>query len=174
MDLARLTELLAYDPFTGLLTWKVNRRGYRGIKASDIAGTTHHSSKTDRYLSIRVMVDQKWYEAHRIAWALHSGSDIPDGMHIDHINGDATDNRLANLRLASHKQNMENTKLHGRNTSGYRGVSWDSARQQWLATITHNRKQKHIGRFETKQQAVAAVMTARANLYTHYTGRELK
>ena len=174
MNLARLTELLNYNPETGILTWKVSRRGYRGIKAGDVAGTVHPSLARPGYKSIRLMVDQKWHEANRVAWVLHFRSKIPDGMYIDHINGDATDNRAANLRLASHKQNMENMKLSARNSSGYRGVSWDSSRSRWVATISHNGKQKNLGRFETKEKAVAAVITARSNLYTHYTGREIQ
>jgi hypothetical protein len=172
MDLKRLNELLNYNEQTGVFTWNVNRRGYRGIKAGDVAGTVHAASKTSDYKSIRIMVDQQWYEAHRLAWAMHTGSFIPDGMHIDHINGDATDNRIANLRLASHKQNMENVKLHKNNKSGHRGVWWDESRQLWLASMSHEGKQKNLGRYPTKEQAAAAVINARSMLYTHYTGRE--
>lgn len=172
MDLKRLNELLSYDAETGVFTWKVNRRGYRGIKAGDVAGTVHQSSRTREYKSIRIMIDQKWHEAHRLAWMIHTGSHIPDGMHIDHINGDATNNKIANLRLASHKQNMENMKLNKNNKSGHRGVWWDESRQSWLAIFCHEGKQKNLGRYSTKEQAAAALINARSMLYTHYTGRE--
>ena len=174
MDLARLSELLRYDPRTGTLTWKVSRRGYRGIKAGDAAGTVHSSSAKSSYKSLRIMIDQRWYEAHRVAWVLHFGSEIPEGLQIDHINGDATDNRIANLRLASRKQNMENAKLHAHNSSGYRGVSWDASRNRWMATVSNNGKKKNLGRFATKEEAIATAITARSNLYTHYTGREIQ
>ncbi len=172
MNLTRLNELLLYDAETGIFTWKVNRRGYRGIKAGDVAGTIHPCSKKSGYKSVRIMVDQKWHEAHRLAWVMQTGSPIPEGMHIDHINGDATDNRIANLRLASHKQNMENQKLHKANKSGHRGVWWDESRQAWLASMSHEGKQKNLGRYPTKEQAAAVVINARSMLYTHYTGRE--
>ena len=33
---------------------------------------------------------------------------IPEGLEIDHINGDNRDNRLANLRVCTHKENCNN------------------------------------------------------------------
>jgi hypothetical protein len=174
MDLARLTELLKYDAETGVITWRVNRRGYRGIRAGDIAGTVHPSSRDPTYKSIRLMVDQKWHEAHRVAWALFHMQVPPEDMLIDHLSGDATDNRMVNLRLASRKQNMENQKLHRKNKSGYRGVSWSPTKNRWIAMMGNGGKQKNLGLFVKKEDAVAALLTARSILYTHYTGRDLK
>ena len=44
---------------------------------------------------------------HRVIWYYFNG-EIPEGMQIDHINGDKTDNRLENLRLVTPKENLNN------------------------------------------------------------------
>ena len=41
--------------------------------------------------------------AHRAAWAIHFG-EWPKGE-IDHINGDASDNRIINLRVVNRTEN---------------------------------------------------------------------
>lgn len=69
----------------------------------------------------------KWriYSVHRIIWQMFHG-DIPEGMVIDHINGDPWDNRITNLRLVTQKQNVQNAKKSKRNTSGATGIRWTS------------------------------------------------
>lgn len=60
----------------------------------------------------------------------------PEGIEVDHENGDGLDNRRSNLRLATKSQNQQNQPLlHGANTSGYRGVSKHSLCTKWRAEI---------------------------------------
>lgn len=80
----------------------------------------------------------------------------PSGLVIDHINGDGLDNRKENLRAVRHQQNIHNTKPPKNNSSGYKGVSFDKTRNKWQAKITFNRKQLHLGRFDTIEEAVEA------------------
>jgi len=65
---------------------------------------------------------RKTYAAHRVAWFLHHGA-WPMGE-IDHINGNAQDNRIANLRDVTHKENTRNMKRRSDNTSGITGISY--------------------------------------------------
>lgn len=79
--------------------------------------------------------------------------DPPPGMQVDHRNGDGLDNRRANLRLATASQNRGNMRLPPRNTSGYKGVSWDKARAKWVARISANGRYRCLGRFDDPWEA---------------------
>lgn len=78
------------------------------------------------------------------------------GMVIDHINGNPSDCRKANLRISSQKQNSYNTRLSKNNRTGYKGVSWDKCRKKYAACICINGETKHLGRYATKEEAADA------------------
>lgn len=44
--------------------------------------------------------------AHRLIWEGVHGP-IPPGLEVNHINGDKADNRIANLELVTHQQNVQ-------------------------------------------------------------------
>lgn len=155
---SELKEVLSYDEMTGQFVW-IKSTSDR-IKVGDEAGAI----RPDGYRSIQV--NGKRTMAHRWAW-LYVFGNFPD-CEIDHINGNRSDNRLVNLRLATSKQNKENTRLKINNTSGHRGVSWDASREKWLAHVVHNRKFHNIGRFDDIDDAVKAVKEARNQLFTHH------
>jgi len=77
----------------------------------------------------------------------------PDGMCIDHIDGDALNNQKSNLRVCSHSQNAANIYGKSRSKSGFFGVYWHKGRGKWRASITHDYKQIHIGYFITAERA---------------------
>lgn len=91
---------------------------------------------------------------HRVAWFLHYG-EWPDRQ-VDHINGDRADNRIVNLRLATHSENQQNRRRPSNNTSGHKGVSWIKRYQKWQATIRVGRRNINLGRFDTKEAAANA------------------
>lgn len=99
-------------------------------------------------------VDKTRVMAHRLAWFYTYGR-WPT-QDIDHINEVKNDNRFCNLREATRAQNMQNVRKHKHNTSGLKGVCWHSQRKRWRAFIFLDRKQKHLGLFDTKEDAYAA------------------
>jgi hypothetical protein len=91
------------------------------------------------------------------------------GAHVDHINGDKLDNRRVNLRVVSPQLNQVNRKrLNKNNLSGIRGVAFVpqlSPNKPWRAQITVNRKNYHLGLFETAEEAKVARRQAELNYY---------
>lgn len=68
-----------------------------------VKGTT----RTDGYHQTRLQVynNGKSILTHRLVWLTFVG-EIEEGMVINHINGDKSDNRLENLEKVSHQENM--------------------------------------------------------------------
>jgi uncharacterized membrane protein YcgQ (UPF0703/DUF1980 family) len=132
----RLKELLHYNPDTGIFTWKVNKPR---VLMGSIAGTI-----CNKYLTIKI--DQVRYYSHRLAWLYMTGS-FPDKT-IDHINRSEGDNRFSNLRIASYSENSINKEIKKTNTSGYKGVSWDKNKNQWLVRCMANGKRIFLGYFD--------------------------
>lgn len=72
---------------------------------------------------------------------------------IDHINQIKTDNRVENLRWSSRSNNLRNRKKREGATSTYRGVCFNKPANKWNAYISINGKRKHLGYFETEEEA---------------------
>lgn len=105
--------------------------------------------------------------AHRVVYLLATGSD-PKEMNIDHINGDGTDNRIENLRLATPAQNSWNRGLNKNNTSGIKGVRFYKATGRWHATIWVKWDSIHLGYFATQEEAAAAYARAAEQLHGEF------
>lgn len=63
------------------------------------------TSRGYRKTTIEACGHKRWVQVHRVVWEAHNGP-IPSGCEIDHINGVKDDNRISNLRLVSHAENM--------------------------------------------------------------------
>ena len=113
-----------------------------------------------------VSVDGKEQLLHRALWEAANGT-IPEGMQIDHINGNTLDNRLENLRVVTHQENARNQKRRNDNTSGVTGVSWNKKKQKWEARITDNGKLVFLGLHDDWFEAVCARKSAEKRLGYH-------
>lgn len=86
------------------------------------------------------------------------------GLQVDHANGDGLDNRRANLRHATHRQNTLNRRPVIRRDasrgSRFKGVSRDPSENRttpWRARITvAPGRQVLLGRFQTEEGAARA------------------
>ena len=147
MNADSLRAILNYDPDTGVFTWLADKgRAYAG----DIAG----SQRRDRYVIIGL--NGKPYRAHRLAWMYVYG-EFP--QEIDHINGDPSDNRLINLRLATRAQNVANTKKKKNSGNLLKGVT-PARNSCYRAQIRVQGKNTYLGTFATEQDAHVAYCKA--------------
>jgi len=94
--------------------------------------------------------------------------DAPPGLQVDHIDGDPTNNRRSNLRLCTHAENGKNQRRPSTNSSGFKGVSWHKRDKRWYARIMINRKNKHLGCFDTPEDAKAAYDVAAERLFGEF------
>jgi hypothetical protein len=94
----------------------------------------------------------------------------PDGIEVDHRNHNTLDNRKSELRLATHKQNIWNSRPGRRNTSGFKGVSYikSNLTSPWLAQIQYNGRKIYLGFFKTAEEANVAYIKTAVRLHGEY------
>jgi len=148
-----LKEVLDYDPETGIFIWKKNV----SIKSmvGKIAGYTSVSGR------VKISIKNNLYFAHRLAWFYYYGYMPENG--IDHINRDASDNRITNLREASKACNMHNSKIAKNNISGIKGIDIVKYKTKkgtttikYQARIVIAKKYYYLGYFNTMYEAAKA------------------
>lgn len=115
------------------------------------------------YYTVRVEGTQHFL--HKIVYEMHCG-EVDTG--VDHRDGDKTNNRIENLRPATKSQNEANTARRSTNTSGYKGVYWLKNAGKWRAKIDFNKKQIHIGLFDSKHEAAIAYNRKAIELFGEY------
>lgn len=130
-----------YCPNTGILT---HRRLNRAIGWENACG--HLVGKINRSSQL----------VHRAIWVYMTGT-LPI-EHIDHANGNPSDNRWINLREATNGENRANSKTNKNNKSGFKGVSAIGSR--WKASVRINNKRIYLGCFSTPEEAHAAYCEA--------------
>ncbi len=146
-----LKTLLHYDPETGIFTRLVTTSG-RATKGT-IAGHKHGGG----YLRFCVLAQS--YLSHRLAWFYMYG-EWPE--FIDHINRRKTDNRITNLREATHAQNMANSrnKPRPKHPDLPRGVHHNCTNTRYFASISKDGKSVYIGAYDTPEEAELAYLQA--------------
>lgn len=152
-----LKRLVDYDPNTGLFVWRKrpqsmfanqNAFGSWNTRFADkpafwkVDGSGYHVSK----------LFGREYKAHRVALCIVNGSWPPD--EVDHINKDRTDNRLCNLREATHAENMRN-RTGGHGKFGLKGVRFKHGKFAAVGTDSKG-KRKWLGTFNCPTSAAIA------------------
>lgn len=149
-------DLLDYDPDLGVFRWRFSRRG---ASAGKVAG----NRMSNGYIMIETCGSR--YLAHRLAWFFVTG-EWPSG-HLDHIDGDPSNNRISNLRIASASQNAANKRRSRNNTSGFKGVHLDGS-GRWRAAIKVDGKRTYLGSYDSPEDAHRAYVEAAERLFGEY------
>lgn len=145
----KLLEWLSYNSETGVFLWRKQPR-QRAMPL--IAG------KIDEYGYRKIGVQQKTYRAHRLAWFYVYRVWPTAGL--DHIDGDRSNNRISNLRVADHSSNQANSKRRVNNQTGFKGVHFHKLSGLYMARLMYRRKQIYLGYYKTPEEAHAAYLAA--------------
>ncbi|MFC0819731.1 HNH endonuclease signature motif containing protein [Moraxella marmotae] len=143
-----LHEYLDYNPNTGHLIWK------KKLCSKVVVGRRAGTKVKNRDNRIIKIFGQVFIE-HRLIWLYVYGYYPKPHEHIDHINHDEQDNRIANLRLVSQRENNMNQSKRSDNVTGVTGV-WISTRngaKRYIAEISANGK-RIAKSFYTLQEAI--------------------
>lgn len=153
--------LLDYDPATGVFIWKLrlDSRRWNTRWAGKSAGSFVCNKQR-----LCIPIGKIRFVAARLAW-LHARNElVPD--EIDHIDGDPLNNRLANLRAASHSQNLANSTLRKDSSLGIKGIT--RHRKKYVAQIQHNGIRVRIGNFNTIEEAAKAYRKLAIRLFGEF------
>jgi HNH endonuclease len=139
----RLLSVLSYSVDDGLFRWR-----QKLSRASIVGGV---AGCANSYGHIRIVVDGRFYMAHRLAWFYVYG--VWPLVILDHINRLRSDNRISNLREANYKQNQWNINMRPSNRSGFTGVYWESSKNLWRAACMTNGVKRYLGYFRSAEEA---------------------
>jgi len=130
-----ILEKYIYDKDSGTL--RLNRPNSRVIGFRS-------KSKNYHYLRITLPYDGRIisFSIHRIIFFLETGE---EPIEIDHIDNNARNNHISNLRAANRSENRFNSRGKSNKTSKYKGVSWSNG--FWRVYIKINGKSYFLGKF---------------------------
>ena len=161
-----LHECLEYDTATGSMTWRERpvhhfKDNARFTKEQVCAmwNTQYCGKRAGSVVKrgyVTLTIDNELYLGHRVAFKMATG--MEPSLSVDHVNGIRNDNRVCNLRLATHGEQMKNKTMSEANKSGVTGVYYlpkVSKRKPWLANGRANGVYTYLGHFPTLLEAAA-------------------
>ena len=158
---ADVRRFFSYDPLTGILTWCARPEG-------PLAWNTRWAGKTAGFIDKRGYVNidiyQTTYQGHRLAW-LHANGHWPR-HEIDHIDGNPSNNALANLREATHEENLRNTTARRQNSTGLKNIT----KKKWGYCVSFIRSGERLyeGHFGTLETAIFVRELLAPNVYGNF------
>jgi hypothetical protein len=147
-----LHERLRYDPVEGVLYWRKKTSGHLYEWFNKAYADKPVCTIKCRAGALQMKFCGELYGIHRLIWKMESGF---DPLHIDHIDGDASNNRIENLRSVTPQDNLRNRRVPKNNKSGIIGVS-KRHDGKWRAAGDKNGRTVVLGDFWTIEEAAAA------------------
>lgn len=168
-ELAFVRECLDYDPDTGIFVWRKRPRSHFVSDRGEWQWNAKFAGKPAGYWSrgyLTIRLKGPLYMAHRLAWLMVYGDEPTMG--IDHIDGSPTNNRIANLRLATQSQQRFNARPRTYSRTGVKGVTLNSDGRGYDARITIDGKTQYLGYFRSVEAAAEARRQAAAALHGEF------
>ena len=160
LSATELRDLLSYNSDTGLFTRLITTS--TNARKGSVAG--YISPIGYRVISLK----NRQFYGHRLAW-LYTYGEFPKGQ-IDHIDGDRSNNAIANLRDVPEGINRQNLREPPRhNLLGILGVSVSTTGKRYHARIQLNGSKTHLGTFDTAEEAQAAYLLAKRAMHSGCT-----
>lgn len=103
------------------------------------AGSIDTDARSKRYQRWRIGFEGKLLLAHRVVWMLIHG-EIPENYEVDHIDGNALNNKIENLRLIPKEFNRRNAAKRVDNKTGYTGITYHD--NGFMAYVKINKQDK--------------------------------
>lgn len=164
-----LRDFFEYNGETGDLIWRARPREYfANSRACSVWNARYSGSVSGSMGPIgyrQLALNNDTFLAHRVVWKFHHGY-CPE--FIDHVNGIRNDNRIENLRPATHQENSRNSKIRADNSSGIVGVVWDKRDQRWVARIVISGRNLALGSFVDIDAAAAARQSAEIKFFAEF------
>lgn len=149
-----LKEILNYDPETGVFTW-LHPLGLNMKIGARAGGKTSHGYRI-------IGINKNQYKEHRLAWFYMQG-EWPE--YLDHINRIRNDNKINNLRESTRSENIVNSIPRKDNTSGYKGVTWQTDIKKWKAKAGNH----YLGLFHNIEDAAKAYNQKALELFGEFS-----
>lgn len=142
LSIEEVRNLFSYNPDTGILV-AINRK-----RRTDLNGKPVGCPHGNGYLDVRI--GSKLHYVHRICWAHYYGE---WAELIDHINGNKSDNRIANLRIANKQRNGLNRGAEKGNSTGFKGVTFRTDTKNYMWQFVIEKKRYTKSGFDTAEDA---------------------
>lgn len=105
--------------------------------------------------NISINRKQKLVYMHRVILS------APDGLEVDHRDGNKLNNQSSNLRVCTQSENQHNRTKYANNKTGFKGVYWHKKSNKFQTQIKSNNKiiYIYIGLFDSARNAARAYNT---------------
>jgi hypothetical protein len=162
INVEQLRDVLHFDLQAGRVYWKSPSKFHPDLIGAE-AGCEQSTLRGKSYWVIKIH-GKKLKRSRMIFLIAHGRYPHPC---VDHINGNSLDDRLLNLREATITENAWNHRFRARRIELPMGVR-ALASGRYQARISLNKKQIHLGSFETPDQARSVYLAKRKELYREF------
>lgn len=166
-DVDYLKECFELDPLSpSYLKWNKDRpishfasvESYKIWKAKESNKQITNLNTDGYYIIYTRTINNKVtrFKVHRVIYAIANNTNDFQNLQVDHIDCNKLNNNPQNLRLATNTQNQLNRGKQKNNTSGHKNIFFHKKCQKYTCSIRINKKQTHIGVFDSLELAIEA------------------